>query len=348
MAQNRKKFSDLDRDVVQAGLCVSCGTCEAVCPVNVIELENGKPKLIGKCIDCGLCYNNCPRTDFSVAEIEKAKFGRERTEKEAYIGVYIESYEARTLKESIHEKSQDGGVVTSLLTQFLADGGDGVIIAGIEENSVWVPKSIVARTKEEVLKGAGTKYTPSPTMVGLKKAVKEQGLKKVAVVGTPCQMRGLARLTQGKFRNKKFSDAVDLSIGLFCMETFDYDSLMNYLKENDVDPGTVTKFEIKNGRFYAKTKEKEVYKVRLGKIKSIVRPCCAICDDFTSEFSDISVGNVGSPDGWSTVIVRTVRGEKELKAAVESGLIEVKPLENFEQGDTLVHRLSKAKKKLEE
>ncbi len=26
---------------------------------------------------------------------------------------------------------------------------------------------------------------------------------------------------------------------------------MKYLKENEVDPGRVTKFEIKNGRFYA-------------------------------------------------------------------------------------------------
>ena len=348
MAQNRKKFSDLKSDVIETGLCVSCGTCVAVCPVSVIDLEKGVPKLVGKCIECGICYGNCPRTDFNVEDLEKAKFGRTRKENECLTGVYRASYAARTLNMEIKGKSQDGGIVTSILTKFLDDGGDGVIIAGLEENQIWVPKAVVAKTKEEVINGAGTKYTPSPTMVGLREAVKDQGLSKVAVVGSPCQMRGLARMTIGKLKNKKFADAVALSIGLFCMETFNYDELMAYLKENGVEPGKITKFEIKNGRFYARAGDEELFKVRLGKVKSLVRPCCETCDDFTSEFADISVGNVGSPEGWSTVIVRSERGETALKSAVDSRLIELKPIEGFEQGATLIHRLSKSKKKIVE
>jgi coenzyme F420-reducing hydrogenase beta subunit len=347
MAQSRKKFSDLENDVVETGKCVSCGTCVAVCPVNVIDLEEGLPKLVGKCIECGICYGNCPRTDFSVEDLEKAKFGRKRNENELLTGVYRATYAGRTLSKDIKERSQDGGIVTSLLSQFLEEGGDGVIIAGLEENEVWVPKAVVAKSREEVLRGAGTKYTPSPTMVGLKEAVKDLGLKKVAVVGTPCQMRGLARMTLGKLKNKKFADAVNLSIGLFCMETFNYDDLITYLKQNNVDTEKITKFEIKNGRFYARIGDEETFRVRLGKVKKLVRPCCEICDDFTSELADISVGNVGSPDGWSTIIVRTERGDAALKSAVEAGLIEVKPIEGFEQGEILVHRLSKVKKKLE-
>ncbi len=347
MVQNRKKFADLENDVVQANLCISCGTCIAVCPVNVLELENGVPKLIGNCIECGICHGNCPRTDFNMSELEQAKFGRTRTNDEKFTGVYKAVYAARTKRDDIFSRSQDGGVVTSILFQFLADGGDGAIVAGLEENKIWVPAVFVAKTRGEVLQSAGTKYTPSPTMVGLKKAVKDQGLKKVAVVGTACQIRGLTRMTQGKLRNKKFSDAVALSVGLFCMETFDYNAFMKFLKENDVDPGKITKFEIKNGRFYAHQGADNTFRVRLNKVKDLVRPCCHICSDFTSEYSDISVGNVGSPERWSTVIIRTDRGENALKSAVDSGLLDIQPIEGFDEGDTLVHRLAKVKKEKE-
>ena len=344
MAQDKKTFKDLVEDVVERNLCVSCGTCVAACPVNVVELEAGLPILVGDCIECGLCHANCPRTDFSVDEMDEAIHGRTRRENEQFTGVYRDVYAARTNREDIHMKAQDGGVVTSLLYQFLVDGGDAVVVAGLEENRVWVPRPVIAKNVDAVIDNAGTKYTPSSTLVGVKEAVKDEKLGNVAVVGTTCQMRGLSRLTQGRFKNKRFTDSVGLKVGLFCMETFNYGDLMDYLKSNGVDPGKVTKFEIKKGRFFALQGDEVLHRARLKKVKSLIRPCCHACDDFTSEFSDVSVGNVGSPDGWSTVIVRTERGEKAIKSAAEAGLIELTPLEDFEEGDTLVHRLAKSKK----
>jgi coenzyme F420 hydrogenase subunit beta len=347
LSAEKKSFSNLEKDVLDAGICVSCGTCVAVCPVNVLEMEAGKPKLVGKCIECGLCYRNCPRAELDEDKLDKTVYGRGREDKERYTGIYRTVYAARTMSHDIQGRAQDGGVVTSLLTQFLNDGGDGVIVAGLEEGKIWLPKPVVARSREEVLGAAGTKYTVSSTMLGVRKAVKDLGLKKLAVVGTPCQMRGLTLLTEGKYKNKKYADAVALKVGLFCMETFSYDEMIKYLEEEGVDPGKVTKFEIKNGRFYALADSEELHKTKLGKVKKLVRPCCHVCDDFTSEYADISVGNVGTPDGWSTVITRTERSEKAFKAAVESGLLEAQPLEGFDLGETLVHRLAKVKREKE-
>jgi len=344
LAQDKKIFTDLVADVVDKELCVSCGTCVAVCPVNVVELEDGLPQLVGDCIECGLCYANCPRTDFNADEMDEAIHGRTRKENERLTGIYRAVYTARTKNEDIHVKAQDGGVVTSLLYQFLKDGGDAVIVAGLEENKIWVPTPVIAKDVEAVVESAGTKYTPSPTLVGVKKAVKDEKLDSIAVVGTACQMRGLSRLTHGRFRNKRFTDSVGLKVGLFCMETFNYKGLMDYLRSNGVDPGKVTKFEIKKGRFYAHQGDEVVHRAKLKNVKALIRPCCHICDDFTSEFSDVSVGNVGSPDGWSTVIVRTERGEKAINSAAEAGLVELEPMEGFEEGETLVHRLAKSKK----
>jgi coenzyme F420 hydrogenase subunit beta len=107
----------------------------------------------------------------------------------------------------------------------------------------------------------------------------------------------------------------------------------------------VEKFEIKNGRFIANRKGDAPFDVKIKKLKELSRACCRVCQDYTSELADISVGNVGSPEGWSTVLVRSDKGEAALREAEKKGLIEVKPLSDYQPGMSLVEKLSDLKKK---
>ena len=345
MSEKPKIFGHLMTEVIRKGTCVGCGACEAVCPVNTVKLEDGTPKLVGLCIACQMCYFNCPVAAFDIDEMEEEVFGRSRTEEEAAIGVHRAIHAVRAKGDEILGVAQDGGAVTALLCQFLSGGGDGAVVAGVEEGAPWKAKPVVVRSREEVLRGAGTKYTPSQTLVGVASAVKEHALKKIAVVGTPCQMRALRKVETGARCEADISDAVALKIGLFCMETFSYPSFMEYLGNEGIDASEVDKFEIKSGRFIANQGGKAVHRVRLSKVKELVRGCCHSCGDFTAEFSDISAGNVGSPDGWSTVVVRTEAGEEALRAAEKAGLVEVQPLEEGKSGLGLVERLAVKKRK---
>ncbi len=40
--------------------CVSCGACEAECPVNAISQGDGFVIDADTCIDCGACASACP------------------------------------------------------------------------------------------------------------------------------------------------------------------------------------------------------------------------------------------------------------------------------------------------
>lgn len=48
--------------------CVSCGTCEATCPVGAIAAGDGQYVVdADSCIDCGACEAECPTGAISEA-----------------------------------------------------------------------------------------------------------------------------------------------------------------------------------------------------------------------------------------------------------------------------------------
>jgi coenzyme F420 hydrogenase subunit beta len=80
-------------------------------------------------------------------------------------------------------------------------------------------------------------------------------------------------------------------------------------------------------------------------VTKFARLSCHCCHDLTSEMADISVGSIGSPDGWNTVLIRTLVGKELFDGAVQAGLIEKKPLDEVQPGLALVKKLSFAKKR---
>jgi ferredoxin len=48
--------------------CVGCGMCVTVCPHEVLNLPNGKVRIINRdaCMECGACAQNCPANAIAV------------------------------------------------------------------------------------------------------------------------------------------------------------------------------------------------------------------------------------------------------------------------------------------
>ncbi len=54
------KFFVKSKAFTVSGACVSCGKCAALCPVNGIEITDGKPVWNGECTHCMACICHCP------------------------------------------------------------------------------------------------------------------------------------------------------------------------------------------------------------------------------------------------------------------------------------------------
>jgi coenzyme F420 hydrogenase subunit beta len=163
---------------------------------------------------------------------------------------------------------------------------------------------------------------------------------KVALVGTPCHIIAAEKMEH--YTDILGDSPVDFKLGLFCMENFSYTYLQEFLKEQNIEMGEVKEFRVEKGHFWAYLKNGDVFKVPLSKVKVCMRKNCQICMDYTSELADLSVGSVGSPEGWSTIIARSEKGLKVLQYAEKEGYIEINPIEPA--GIKLIEKLARGKK----
>lgn len=261
------------------------------------------------------------------------------------LGTYKEAVSARATDKDILKVSQDGGIVSALLIQAIEDGIiEGAVVAGKYEGEKWRPVPSVATTKEEILEAAGTRYTMSPTLAGLKNAVRQEGLEKVGICLTPCQTLALRKVQAYPFSTRFVADKVKLAIGIFCMENFPIGVLDTFSEAKLGTPkDEVDKMDIGKGKFWIQSNGEEKG-LGLKFTHGYEQAGCNVCTDYVAEFSDISTGSVGSPDGWSTVLKRTDAGSNIFKAAVDSGLIEIKPMDDVKPGLPLLEKLAKGKK----
>lgn len=58
--------------IVDTNLCVACGACAKVCPLQIINIEQGVFAKINtdKCVGCGKCAKTCPASVIDIKTME--------------------------------------------------------------------------------------------------------------------------------------------------------------------------------------------------------------------------------------------------------------------------------------
>jgi len=325
-APGRQWFSDLAEAVVDAGRCVRCGACVAACPSTSLALgASGLPELVKMCTGCGRCVDLCPRAGLGY----EATWVRGDDVTGLGLGSVLEAWSARSRRRV--PGAQDGGVVTEVLVQGLERGElDGVVLARPMPGNPARSVAFVAERAEQVREAAGSFYGWTGGLAALASASGIDEDARLALVGTPCQLQGLAALRRWPLGGhaRRFAQVV-LQVALWCSKSFDTEALFvgELAGRYGVDLQEVAKVDIGSGRISVLGRGGEV--LLSERVSSVARAGfagCAECADFSGRAGDLSVGSIGSPEGFTSILVRTAEGAKALEWAAD--VLERRPLED--------------------
>ncbi|MFX1304849.1 MAG: dihydroorotate dehydrogenase electron transfer subunit [Promethearchaeota archaeon] len=329
----KKGWQELDSEIIKTGKCLYCGACGAFC-ANIrfdydkeIPIEDGSCKDLSTCRDgFGLCYNLCPKTgldQISLSLLDKWVFGKKQ---DKILGHYIRIVSVKLTDKAKGKLPMETGPITALLSIALeAKMIDAAIVTDKDEE--FRPFPVIAINQQELYKSVGYKPSQSPTLSLIGDAINKE-FADIAVIGTPCQIQALRKMQYHPRFDFEAFDLVTLSIGTFCFGTYHNQLLSECFKQYDINSNEISKITTEKSNFKMKIITNNSPKeIPLNFIyDKAIRNACFSCSDYTASFADISVGNIGSEEGWRTLIVRTERGKEIYDLALEKGILEQKDL----------------------
>jgi len=349
------QWKELYDEVINSGLCTGCAGCVIACPHDVIgyEHEPGKYKPFHleddeygptNCVHgekgCTSCTRACPRFRDWETEADEHLFGRVR-EADEMSGVYKDILLVRASDDFVYETGQDGGLVSAILIWCIEnDIIDAALVSHLEggEDGGWKAIPGVASNREEVLAGAGSRYTYSANTMAFDEAV-ERGFSRLALVGMSCQTSVAPVMWHRKIG--KVSKPIKLNIGLLCSKSFD-DSMFDELfaVKYGLDKNDIVKMNIK-GVFQVWMRDGSYHEINLKECHAWTREGCTHCPDFAAEHADISTGGIGNETDWTLTVVRTDLGRAVIDAMIKDGVIDTRPGDDDPAAVALMHRLAK-------
>ena len=357
-------FWELEAGVIDAGRCIQCGACVAVCPSNSIGIDEDTdlPELVKMCTGCSLCWDFCPRGGLRYEALwppSSADAGEPPPEErvplapvergprpiasDTYwkitggppgdgLGAVLDSYAVRAGARP--DEVQDGGVVSALLIAALAGGEiDGALVTrpSDDPDEPWKGVAHLATTAKEIIDAAGSYYNQTMALAELDLSKYDLPAKpRIAVVGTPCEIQGIRAMQARRWPTGAHRiDAVVLTIALLCTKSFDYQGLMLQLLQKDrgIEIERVSKVDVIRGRMIVEYRDGELaVDEPIKNFHGAALKGCDECADFLGRSADLSVGSVGAMDGWSSVLVRSERGRRAVDNA--RGRLDLRELDN--------------------
>ncbi|WP_129671509.1 Coenzyme F420 hydrogenase/dehydrogenase, beta subunit C-terminal domain [Candidatus Chloroploca sp. Khr17] len=285
------------------------------------ERFKGRPKL---CSDCGVCGGelrpmmaaSCVFVNNKHEEFERQFHGRNRRDgDELLFGVHRAIHIARMRTPNL--EAQWSGIITSLAALLLERGlVEGVITTKAAPGTRWAPFPFLARTPEEVRASAGNKPCLSPNLEVLDE-VRAVGLKRLAFIGTGCQVHALRALEPELGLEQLYV------IGLPCTDNTSYPDLQRFLKVASKSPETIVHHEfMQDFRVWMRHEDGHTETINfvdldvsaLGGERGVFPAACLSCFDYQNGLADLTVGYLGAPlppdERWQWMFVRNERGEE--------------------------------------
>lgn len=294
--------------VVKQGKCLTCGLCKTICPAKAICLKYDTasgfyyPSVDEKsCLNCGLCNKMCP------------SINKKGNDDKTLMGTYYKIVLSHSNDLQVRNNSTSGGVVNTLI-QYLLEKEIIDTALLVEKNDVspigsWY--KVIAKENihdlTEKARDFASRYVMVPVLAGLSEI--DLNKTKIAVVGTPCQIRALCGIKKGNI----------IKIGITCSGGMSYLATEEYMRQQKLLGQMYYRGDGWPGKNLLFNEEKKVeYKHNGSPFESIFssqifkNDNCKDCADHFAELSDISFCDYWNIDeirnehvGNSCVIIRS-------------------------------------------
>lgn len=317
------------REVVEHGLCIGCGLCEALGPERwrmtmtaegrlrpapVAEEDAGKDTAILAC---------CPGV---VAEASA-----DGDKHDAVWGRYSHMGEAWAGDPDIRYRAATGGVLTALGVHLLRSGKARFILhCAADPERPMRSRWVMSGTPEEVSARAGSRYGPSDTLAGLEAALARG--EPFAIIAKPCDAGAVRARAKADPRIDALLVAVlvmvcggasDLGKSWMLLDELglreEEVSLFRYRGYGNPGPARV---ETKDGRAFERSYD-ELWGDEAG---WRIQTRCKLCPDAIGEAADVAAADIwpnaqpeGEDEGFNGIITRSATGQRLMEEAVAAG-----------------------------
>lgn len=308
--------------------CTGCGLCKSIRNVEFYKDEKGYeyPKLTEKEIE--FCKEVCPAGGKALLETSGSQVWGNA--EEVYLG-WSED-------DDVREKASSGGMLTTLCLYLLEkEIVDGIIQTKVDDHSAYGTKTVISRTREDILECKGSRYAISSPLKEIRQLLEEG--EKYAFVGKPCDVSALAMYLK---KDAEMKEQIPYLFSFFCAGVPSESANIKLLKElNCADPKDCVSLQYRGNGWpgYAMAVKKDgtqtqmTYEDSWGKILGRdVRKSCRFCIDGIGEMADISCGDAwyltedkkpsfAEASGRNVVFARSEKGTRLLERAFEEGYV---------------------------
>ena len=324
-------WAKIHEEIIRPGLCMHSGTCIGLSK-GTLKLSDPDEKCLPEPTGIGsvpeICYKASP-------EVNPSEFYTN-----SLLGEYKRITIAHHKDEGVRSNAASGGILTGTLIHLLETGKiNGAVVLKMDEKRPWRPVPTIARTKEEILASAQSKYTVTPTNVILSELLSEAEIRgsQLAYVGLPHQVLAVRRL---KEMNHPSVASIKYILGPFFGNELYGSSVISFLRKFKARKEDVTRLSfragewpghmeahLKDGKVISMPKFHANYLIPFHITKSSL-----ISHDLTNELTDISGGDAWAPvyeergKGFSLLITRTDVGDSIIKEMESTGKLELKDI----------------------